>query len=367
MWRGVVGLLPVAILLASAEAVSAQRPQLDSLRDRAMQSIAAVEPARAAERAAKARIRPSPMDTVFANPLVVAMVPELRTAGEPGSRLAAEQLRNLLGDSSSLLSGSVIGIGTGRNTVASGGYAVTINAYRDASAAEISRSILGWVGQFLSRQGSLSLYSWATLPIGADSAGLFRQAHLELATAAPGAATRCASGVVADCVPALGLIVPDDAVTVYWDSVGRYEAVRRSATASRRGVAGRIAHSCIADHSDDACSEFLRRAIARAPARRASDLAPLGTVPRQALLLTAIRMGGAGAVERLLADTSDSAVEAIERAAGQPLTNVIAEWSAGVSAARTVEHSRSRGRSSTLLWSLAFAGMALGGTRWRAR
>jgi hypothetical protein len=85
-----------------------------------------------------------------------------------------------------------------------------------------------------------------------------------------------------------------------------------------------------------------------------------------AVLRTAARLGGAGAFDRFVADTSLPLARRLEAAAGVPLDTVLqAWWSDARGIARPRDRVPARTQWVTLFWTLAFAGMALRISRWR--
>ena len=80
----------------------------------------------------------------------------------------------------------------------------------------------------------------------------------------------------------------------------------------------------------------------------------------------ALEAGGAGAFDRLTADTGRTLEQRLEAAAGVPVDTLLARWTASVAA--SIPGSPAPGGRETFLtmaWSAAVMVMAIRGSRWR--
>lgn len=96
------------------------------------------------------------------------------------------------------------------------------------------------------------------------------------------------------------------------------------------------------------------------------DWAPLGGDVRASLLAYAIERGGPGAWDRLIEHPGMTRVEAMEHAAGMPMSEILAGWQARLVAARPEVYEGLVPKSGlALVWTLFFAALAMRSTRWR--
>lgn len=127
---------------------------------------------------------------------------------------------------------------------------------------------------------------------------------------------RCYNGEIAACAMLLGLATTDDPVMAWYDSLARIDAVR-----TYRARVGRFnrpdADKCLRG-DDAACGRALHTidVLVRPPA---------SGISREAIVLEAIRMGGEGALQRILVG-GGSPSEALAAAAGVPVDSVLKMW-----------------------------------------
>jgi hypothetical protein len=194
-----------------------------------------------------------------------------------------------------------------------------------------------------------------------DTALARRAAYVNLVTASSVAARGCLRGTVRDCRTALEL--PPDSLfylTAY-DAGERRIAVTHARQNWMLDAPDQLIYArCVRDGVDSACVDFLHRMGTGQVPRPLSDDA------RQLLISTALDLGGPGAYDRLMADTTASIPARLAAAAGTPLDAVIARWQAGLLHARPAPPSVPL--SDGLLavtWIGVLAAGALTSTRWR--
>jgi hypothetical protein len=94
--------------------------------------------------------------------------------------------------------------------------------------------------------------------------------------------------------------------------------------------------------------------------------APLPGHMRASLVGLALERGGEGAWTRLVENPSMPAEEALARAAGVPLEELVAEWRDWIVTNRPEVYAGTAGKSAlALLWIVVFATLATRSTRWR--
>jgi len=350
-------------LVVVIEPAAAQGPDVNALRQRTERLRALTRAAERVESEARRREAQVPKDTILAGPLRVIVERSRAHQVREGAEQAGETIQSLLGDDAYLLEGRYLQLAFGIGTSSGAGQIPVVGLPGNPSADDVRRTIMGWVGPLLASRASAELRAWTGIPIEVDSVRIFRAAHVDLVTALPGAASRCLAGALTDCGIALGLEAPTSPPHAYWDEHARREAVRRLAPSWTQGSLEQVSVACL-DGDDPSCIAYLDARFA-ANAGLVRQLAPLGTASRQTVLLVAMRLGGSGALGRLVSDPSANPRRAIEAAAGQPIEQVLATWHGTVTAANPERRTTPGARLATLFWSLIFGAMALGGTRWR--
>lgn len=127
---------------------------------------------------------------------------------------------------------------------------------------------------------------------------------------------RCYRGDIVACSMQLGFTPVDDPVMAWYDSLTRVTTVQAYRERALRFNA-RATEACLGGN-DRACGEALQSISTY-------RLPPSGPPSREAVLREAIRIGGDGAVERLLSSKGTPA-EAIAAAARVPTDSVIKVW-----------------------------------------
>jgi hypothetical protein len=357
----------IGVLLASQSVAGAQRDPPDAverMRSRAAERAADAERESNAEREAADRARAVQGDTLRFGSFVVITPAASSPVVRAGVSLAGTRMQRLIGtDVEPWVSDTLKLVFSGTSQRERS--AEVMGMLEDSDANDVAQAIVTRLRSAMARDASVGLRRWAGFPLGKDSSSLFREANVELLTAAPGATTKCIVGDLRQCAISLGLVIPPDPAHAFWDSAGRYETVRREGPRwnvpdHRQNIA-----ECLRLRDDAACTAFIQQILAYDPARWTLDLAPVGRAGREALLLTAVRMGGGEGVRALHLDAGDSIITLVEAAARQPIDSVVSVWRASVLAARPDERLQRSSRLAAVLWSLGFALVAIGGSLWR--
>ena len=94
-----------------------------------------------------------------------------------------------------------------------------------------------------------------------------------------------------------------------------------------------------------------------------NDWAPLPKIARTSLLVFALEQGGEGAYGRLLASEHQDVRALLQTAAGVPADALLERWASRIAEARPVVHDDlGIAGAVSLIWILAFAGAAAGGS-----
>jgi hypothetical protein len=354
-----------ALLVAQSVAAAQQdaTPAVESLRIRAHEL--AREAGLAATREREARVKADAIegDTLRIDSLVIITRGEDAAVVRAGARLAHERVNRLVGRDAAAWVSDTIRVVFG--AAPKGAWSANAWMLEESDAADVANMIVVRLRSVLVRDARVELRRWASFPLDKDSSALFREAHVELLSAAPGATTGCIEGSIAQCRIALGLTAPSDPLTAFWDSAGRYETVRRLGPGWKAPEIRPQKERCLRTREDASCTAFIRYALSTDPARWTVDLAPVGRAGRETLLLVAVRLGGRDALRTLHSDTGGAVGRIVETAAGQPIDSVVSAWRASVLEARPDEELARRSRLAALLWSLGFALVAIGGSAWR--
>jgi outer membrane murein-binding lipoprotein Lpp len=219
-------------------------------------------------------------------------------------------------------------------------------------------------GATLARRAGPTLSAWTggTLGLHVDPDASFARAATELVTTLSVRARGCNAGNTADCALALGITPADDPVHQWYDAGDRQALVRRlqaTFVRPRRALASTV-DDCLQRANDDACVSYLQQRWV-APGGHP----PISTEAAVSVLYTAARLGGAGALDRLLADSSASLAARLEAMAGVPLDSLIDAWRDDARAHRSSPPSLPEStRWAALFWIAAFGTLALRNTRW---
>lgn len=127
---------------------------------------------------------------------------------------------------------------------------------------------------------------------------------------------RCYNGEIAACSMQLGLTTTDDPVMSWYDSLTRFDEVKnhreRAARFNRADT-----EKCL-QGDDVACGRALHSIDML-------ELPPAGGISREAIVLEAIKLGGDGAVQRIIASRGTPS-EALAAAARVPVDSVLKVW-----------------------------------------
>ena len=225
---------------------------------------------------------------------------------------------------------------------------------------ELERTLLGMTGQ-PRVDARFSRWLGNTVHPVFDTAAERGAVYLQLVTAGASAATACFQGSIAGCTTALQLSEDSEFYLTVYDAAQRRGAVASGRTADMLGPTERATYvRCVDDHVDSACVEFLRgMPLPQIPQ-------PLNFQARNLLVSTAVQLGGAGAYDRLMADTSAPVIGRLERAANQPIDRVVTTWRAAVIAGRPPATAVSPGEGLLAVgWMGLIAFGAIRSTRWR--
>ena len=231
---------------------------------------------------------------------------------------------------------------------------------RKVTENELERMLLGMTGQ-PKVDSRFSRWLGNTVHPVLDTAAERSGAYDQLVMAGSTAATNCFKGGIDGCIKVLQ--VPEDSLfylTVY-DAAQRRGTVAAARSPDMVEPAEHATYShCVDDHVDSACIEFLRGI-------------PLGQIPqpvnfevRNLLVSTALSLGGPGAYDRLMEDSTAPVSTRLERAANAPLERIVGTWRADVMAARPVVTGVAAGDAAVVVgWVGLIAFGAIRSTRWR--
>jgi hypothetical protein len=177
--------------------------------------------------------------------------------------------------------------------------------------------------------------------------------YQRLATQPSRVARDCFAGNVDGCATALGLQeVVDDPIMVWYDATDRRRLVEDCWACRRQPRFG----DCLAG-SDEACAAVLRSGFVPQP---------LDHNVRKSVLQVALRQGGEGAYRRLVQGGGSHVAEHLETVAGLSLDALLRTWHEEIMEARPRPPAMRRAEVwAVLAWTLVFAAMGFGSTRWR--
>ena len=231
---------------------------------------------------------------------------------------------------------------------------------RNVTVDELERTLLGMAGQpRIDRR--LSAWLGNTVQPVLDTQATRANVYVQLVTAGSIAARHCFEGGQSECSTALHLAEDSDFFLTAFDAAERRLLAAGTSARSRIEPANLPTFTrCVDDHVDSACVTFLRGLGQNQIPQ------PLGFEARNLLVSTALRMGGAGAFDRLTADSTASIVDRLALAAGAPTDRVVAAWRADVMAARPPRSGvPAREALFAIGWVGLFATGAIRSTRWR--
>jgi hypothetical protein len=167
---------------------------------------------------------------------------------------------------------------------------------------------------------------------------------------------RCYRGEIAACSMLLGLTSVDDPVMMWYDSLARFDAVNAMRENALR-VNRADTEECLRGN-DAACGRALH-------SKRTLVSPPAGGVARDALTVEATRLGGEGAIERMLASRGTPA-EALAAGARVPVDSVLRVWQRHVRGDSIGSEDLSfRMAVVALGWTALMFGLATRISRWR--
>jgi len=197
-----------------------------------------------------------------------------------------------------------------------------------------------------------------TLPGYADTERAYRQLVVT-----PSASTHaCVDGDLAACGVALGLRLDDPRVSDWLSLEERQEMVEAGVDVdgAHMNPDFPLARACVEEGDNESCDRALRELVAWTPA------GPLAGPGSADLFWYAVRVGEAGAWERVLETQESSPLDALTHIAGLAADELIGGWRARVMESRPDVHAGlGTTRWATLFWFLVLGALAMRSTRWR--
>ena len=178
--------------------------------------------------------------------------------------------------------------------------------------------------------------------------------YRSLATADVVAATRCLEGSVAGCRSALMLSGdpnPEDVYTT--DQMVRFVSRLRLMFIYRKDSL-----DCINGRKRQVCTELLRQVWS-------NHVPSIPIAAQQALLASALHMGGRGALARFIAGDSDDIRQRLEAAARAPLDSIVRQFLTEVRSNRPSSTVGTSTMLGSLMWTAVFLALALRNKRWQ--
>lgn len=287
-------------------------------------------------------------DTVIAGGLRVATSPGLRPFVEAAAAEAWDSLEARFGTSA--LAAQALPV------ILFGGPSTVIPESMDRH--ELARGLEGAIAQSIWRRQDPLLTSWllGSFPTGNVLEEDLQSIASELARRPARPNARCLRGEASACAVALGLRVGPDPLSE-WYAENIWPRLAEMSESSLTGRDALLRDRCSARQDMTACREVLT------PHRIAP---PVSTRGRRLLVELALEAGGAGAFDRLTADTGGTLEQRLEAAAVMPADTLLSRWTASVAAA--IPGSPAPGRGEFLLvlaWSATVMMMTIRGSRWR--
>lgn len=223
---------------------------------------------------------------------------------------------------------------------------------------ELARGLEGAAAQSIWRRQDPVLTTWlmGSFPTGSILEEELQSIASELARRPARQNTQCLRGEASACAVALGLRMGADTLAE-WYAETTWPRLAETSVWSLTGRDAQLRDRCVALRDLMACRAVLT------PQRIAP---PVSTLGRRFLVELALEAGGAGAFDRLTADTGRTLEQRLEAAAGVPVDTLLARWTASVAA--SIPGSPAPGGRETFLtmaWSAAVMVMAIRGSRWR--
>lgn len=334
-----------------------QRARIDSLIPLYNAATAAEEQLRRREAAEQARTYGRP-DSVRVGPLTLVGLPREIAAGAPLFERAWREYQPLLGDAGARIDDVVFIIrGDVGEPVLRHLYSRPRHYLLDLPSnvryRDGIRVVRATLGKSLRELLPVAVRDW----IGDGNFGAGREMehpYRELARGASAGARQCYQGDVRTCIGILGLA--DNDWLQYYSAVQRRQLVKQS---RRRNLQ---VYRCVERRQDSACTNALT------PPAGGDQIAaaPLTYHSRVVLLEHALRAGGPGSFDRLVADTTADVSRALSAAAGMDVAPLVASWRSEVLAARP-NAAAGLGTSAfvALFWIALLVTLATRSTRWR--
>jgi hypothetical protein len=204
-----------------------------------------------------------------------------------------------------------------------------------------------------------SVQSWirADIPIDAPTQATWSEARVSLILSQTPASADCVHGRIDRCVQILGLVEVADPAFALFNAASRVNVIERWSPLLRRANTKQY-DRCTVAKVEAACDSLVRT--------MPPDVVPLPVPPvvRQSFVRYALMIGGAGAFDRFMAQSSPR--QRIEAATKLPADTVVARWR------DTILDSRSSSTAidmetgiSALAWAALCGALALRSSRWR--
>jgi hypothetical protein len=246
----------------------------------------------------------------------------------------------------------------------------TFHMQRGDQTVDGNASAAGLRSRFLAAAGSMAadpagrrvgLWIGAALGLQHDRRDLRWRALVEMVTATAETGRACYGGDMAACGAALGIEWADTAFAR--NSPEERRRAVRELVRPADSITAALRDECLAPDGDYVCWQVLERSGLVGPAHRRTGYS---SETASGVLRMAARLGGPGAFDRLVADTSAPLGERLEAMAAVPLDSVLrAWWSDARGVQRPPVRVPPRTQWVTVAWTLAFAAMALRISRWR--
>lgn len=200
------------------------------------------------------------------------------------------------------------------------------NSPEDLTAMNIIVTVYGDLWRSLDP----GLREWLSAPLTPklDTIAVTSGSYLELVTSGSPVSRGCYQGRLEDCAGALGLTEPDNPALAWYSAEGRRELVARLSQVLRAGADREVFARCVIQHVDADCMALLQQNESLVPP-------PLSGGARASYLLTALKLGGSGALSRLLGSSDEPTMaRRLELAAGTSLDAMTTRWRGAVLATR---------------------------------
>lgn len=227
-----------------------------------------------------------------------------------------------------------------------------------ADSVAVANWLYGHAVGIIGRALHPDLGGWLKAPMPFDTITLaqWSRQRIDLVSAGAAVARRCWEQDLGACKIAYGLVEASDPARVWYTARERQALVHRYSW-SFRSYNSELAVSCMRGTDDDACARIINESGIVAQ--------PIGHSHRVTLAQFAVRVGGAGALDRLK-QTPGSAVRRLEAAAAMPIDSLLTLHHRQLRAARMPSDDISMpivGMS--LVWILVLGVLATRSSRWR--